>query len=135
MATSEQDSRVQKDILYTSWELFTNIPGCIHGVYARNHQSEIVMAKQWVMVRLTREAHKELSAFRELCELELTRGRGDSLFPNRDDLVSLSGAIQELIRRDADHRTRAKNSGKKRQIKTSRAVSDNGAGQTMPAGQ
>lgn len=71
------------------------------------------MSKQWTMVRLTRQAHKELSEFRDLCEMELARGRGESLFPNRDDLVSLSDAIRELIRRDSEHRIRAKNSGQR----------------------
>lgn len=66
------------------------------------------MAKDWIMIRVSRKTHSRLNKLRELQERLAIEGRPFALDTNRDGLLSLDATIAALIDRDNDHRNRAK---------------------------
>lgn len=66
------------------------------------------MAKDWIMVRISRKTHSRLNKLRELQERLAIEGRPFALDTNRDGLLSLDATIAALIDRDNLHRSRTK---------------------------
>lgn len=79
------------------------------------------MSKEWVMVRLTVETHRQLNVLGALWQTAAQEGMTHLPYNPDGERASLNDIVAELIRRDDEHRNRARNA---RNEKARKALQD-----------